>query len=98
MNLTQIITIICSAVVTAATTAFLAAIKGNVKHYKTLQLSQMVMIKDRIVQAHDYFCGKGSIGKYSLSTLEELFEMYKQLGGNSFVESLMHEIRELDIK
>lgn len=98
MNLTQVITIICSAVVTAATTAFLAAIKSNFRHFKALQSAQKTLIKDRIVQAHDYFCGKGSIGKYSLATIEELYQVYKDLGGNSFVESLMHEIRELEIK
>ena len=97
MDPAQIITIICTTFITATVTSFIAVIKGNVKHYKTLQASQMVLIKDRIVQAHDYFCGRGCIGKYSLSTLEELFIMYKQLGGNSFIENLMIEIRKLEI-
>lgn len=56
------------------------------------------MIKDRLVTAHDYFCQKGSIGKYSLETLEELYSEYSDLGGNGFIKCMMNDIRELDIK
>ena len=41
------------------------------------------------MQAHDYFRSKGSIGKYSLSTLEDLYKSYKELGGNGMAAKLV---------
>ena len=66
--------------------------------FSTLQEAQRAALRDRIVQAHDYFSEKGCIGKYSLSSLEDMFRCYTELGGNEFVHSLMEEIRKLPIK
>ena len=68
------------------------------KEFSVLQKSQRLMIKDRLVSAHDYFCTKGSIGKYSLETLEELYGEYGELGGNGFIKTMMNDIRELMVK
>jgi len=59
--------------------------------------AQKAVLRYQIVQAHEYFVCKETIGKYSLSSIEDMYEKYTSLGGNSFVHSLMEEIRELKI-
>ena len=52
-------------------------------------------IKQIIVKDYHYFTKKGWIDEFSLDSLLLLFEDYKRLGGNSYVESLMEEIKRL---
>ena len=53
-------------------------------------------IKAWIVEQHHYFCYEVKcIDNYSLDCLEKRYDIYKQEGGNSFVEDLMREIRAL---
>ena len=39
---------------------------------------------------------EGHVSNYSVSALESLFEVYKAMGGNGFVESEMEEIRKIN--
>lgn len=53
-------------------------------------------IKSYITEKHHFFCYERQwIDDYSLDCLEKRFKHYEDEGGNSFVESLMEEIREL---
>lgn len=53
-------------------------------------------IKSYITEKHHSFCYERRwIDDYSLDCLEKRFKHYEDEGGNSFVESLMEEIREL---
>ena len=53
-------------------------------------------IKSFIVKEHHTFVyDRGWIDDYSLECIERRFAVYKQEHGNSFVEGLMDEIREL---
>lgn len=53
--------------------------------------------RDRINQAHDYYTKLGYIGAHSLFVVEELYTSYKELGGNSFVDRQMEDIRDLKV-
>lgn len=56
-------------------------------------------IKQSITKEHHYFCYKlGSIDDYSLDCLEKRYSHYKSQGGNSFVKTLMEQIRSLPRK
>lgn len=98
MDYMIVINVILTGILTTLTSAAIAVIRKSMNEYKCVKSSQRLLIKDRIVEAHDYFCGKGNIGKYSRSILDELYEQYCSMGGNGFVESLMDDIRELPIK
>lgn len=53
-------------------------------------------IKSYITEKHHSFCYERQwIDDYSLDCLEKRFKHYEDEGGNSFVESLMEEIRSL---
>lgn len=60
--------------------------------------SLLANTRDRINQAHDYYMKKGYIGAHSLFIIEELYISYKELGGNSFIDRQMEDIRELEVK
>lgn len=53
-------------------------------------------IKAWITEQHHYFCYKlKAIDDYRLDTIEKRYSHYVAEGGNSFIETLMEEIRKL---
>lgn len=61
-----------------------------------LILSDRDDIKSYITREHHFFVyNKKWIDDYSLDCIERRFKHYQEEGGNSFVEDLMNEIREL---
>ncbi len=54
--------------------------------------------RDRINQAHDYYTKSEFIGAHSLFVVEELYSSYKELGGNSFVDRQIEDIRQLEVR
>lgn len=53
-------------------------------------------IKAWLTQQHHYFCfQKGYIDDYSLDCMEKRYKHYADEGGNSFVATLMSEVRAL---
>lgn len=66
------------------------------KQVQNLTVSDRDAIKAYITKEHHQFCYEnGWIDDYSLDCLEKRFSRYKDEGGNSFVESLMEELRAL---
>lgn len=56
-------------------------------------------IKHSITRNHHYFCYElGNIDDYSLDCLERKYAHYKDQGGNSFVTSMMQDLRNLPRK
>ena len=56
-------------------------------------------IKQSLTKDHHYFCYKlKSIDDYSLDCMERRYSHYTEEGGNSFVETLMNEVRALPRK
>ena len=53
-------------------------------------------IKSYITKEHHFFCYEQKwIDDYSLDCLEKRFSHYGKFGGNSFIEDLMRELRDL---
>lgn len=56
-------------------------------------------IKQSLTKDHHYFCYKlGSIDDYSLDCMEKRYAHYEKEKGNSFVKTLMQEVRALPRK
>lgn len=62
-----------------------------------MKASLLASTRDRINQAHDYYMRKDFIGAHSLYIIEQLYESYKQLGGNSFISDQMKDIHSLEV-
>ena len=98
----QIITPVGVAALTASLGFFWRYISRGLKDIKStylvLQEAQRDSLRYQIVQAHDYFVAKGSIGKYSLDCIDAMYDSYHKLGGNGFIDGIMADIRSLPIK
>ena len=56
-------------------------------------------IKHSITKEHHYFCyNLNSIDDYSLDCIERRYSHYKEEGGNSFIDILMQDLRNLPRK
>jgi len=51
-----------------------------------------------INNAHALYCDRGNIDEHTLFTLEEVYKSYKKLGGNTFVDKQMDDLRDLELK
>ena len=74
-------------------------LEHHVKEHECLNendriLKDNAMIRTREAIVNTYYVGKenGSLERYKLELVTELYESYKTLGGNSYVTKLMDEI------
>ena len=65
---------------------------------KTVKHALLASTRERINEAHVYCMSKGFIGAHTLFVMEELYNSYKELGGNSFIDRQMKDIKELEVK
>ena len=66
------------------------------KNINLLIQSDKDAIKYAIIKQHHYFCyDKKHIDDYSMECLERRYSHYKQEGGNSYIQDLMKELRDL---
>lgn len=56
------------------------------------------LLKDRMLQACEYWLGQGYCPSKSREVLQEMFSTYSKLGGNSFMHELLTKTLELPIK
>ena len=72
-------------------------IEGIATQINTLIDSDKDDIKSFIVKEHHYFCyNQGWIDDYSMDVIEKRFKHYQDEGGNSYVEELMRDLRQLE--
>lgn len=84
----------------------LKALNEKLLEYRAVQDNTDEVIKkallsttrDRINQVHDIYMEKQYIGAHSLFVIEELYTSYKALGGNSFIDRQMEDIRGLEVR
>lgn len=66
-------------------------------HQKTSDSGTESLLRDRILQIHRYLMGKESISQDEYESVSSMFDSYKALGGNHFVDRLMSDIDKKDI-
>lgn len=74
-----------------------AFISSQVTSNEVTKQALLSTTRDRINEAHTLYMSKGFIGSHSLFVIEELYKSYKILGGNTFVDRQMEDIRGLKI-
>ena len=97
MTFSEVAEILLSAALTAAVGYSLKAVRHSLKLFRITQLAQQAVIKDRIVSIHADSMRRRQVDSYTLATAEELYSSYAELGGNGFVHTLMHDIRQLPV-
>ena len=56
------------------------------------------VIRNTIMHLYYQYIKLGEISAYERENIEKLFKAYKSLGGNSFVEACVEELRRLPVK
>jgi len=54
-------------------------------------------MKHTITKASEEYLARSYITSYELQSLEDMYKAYEQIGGNSFVHTLMSKIRKLKV-
>lgn len=68
---------------------------GMEEQLKILTDSDMHDIKSWIVEKHHHYKNLGWIDDFAMDTIEKRYLDYKKEGGNSYVDTLMEELRQL---
>ena len=59
--------------------------------------SDLIILKDRILQSCRFFIGKGSITMAARENISEMYACYKDMGGNGTCKIVFDEAMKLDI-
>ncbi len=77
-------------------TGDLQEIKNEIESLKAHQTindsGTEALLRDRILQAHRYLMGKEYISQDEYESVSAMFDSYKKLGGNHFVDRLMKDL------
>lgn len=80
-------------VVTLGFVAHLAEqFKGFVNEHKLLMETERNDLKSHIVAIYERAKERGYITHMELDTVNRLYDSYKKLGGNSYIEAIVHEM------
>ena len=67
------------------------------RQIKQITDSDLIILKDRILQSCRYFIGKGSITMAARENLSEMYACYKEMGGNGTGKIVFEEAMKLEI-
>ena len=75
-----------------------AKLKMTNSENAALKYGVQSLLRDRIIQAHSYYTAKGHIPLAALESIESCYKAYEVLGANGVIDTVMDNIRKLDIK
>ncbi|MBS5863735.1 MAG: hypothetical protein KIC54_03500 [Clostridium sp.] len=73
-------------------------LKKNKKKDLAIEQGVQALLRNEIIRRYREFESKGEISILDKENLEEMFEQYKNLGGNGTVKKMMDELLELKTK
>ena len=73
-------------------------LKKNKKKDLAIELGVQALLRNEIIRRYREFESKGEISILDKENLEEMFEQYKNLGGNGTVTKMMHDLLNLKTK
>lgn len=65
---------------------------------ENIQQGLLAVIRSQINSAHDKYMKLGYIGAHTLYVIEQLYDSYESLGGNSFTKKQIEDLRTLDVR
>ena len=84
------------------TTGLFGYFSAKVKSYKEKDLTQeealKCLLRSNITSKYYVYSEMGEIPYYEKENIDRMFEQYKKMGGNSYVETIVKEINTLPIK
>jgi hypothetical protein len=84
------------------TTGLLGYFSAKVKSYKEKDLRQeealKCLLRSNITSKYYVYSEMGEIPYYEKENIDRMFEQYKKMGGNSYVDTIVREINALPIR
>ena len=65
------------------------------KRQKALEEGVQALLRDRIIQACDYYQQKQAVSVHGRENIQNMYKAYHALGGNGTVTALVHDVGEL---
>lgn len=65
---------------------------------ENIQQGLLAVIRSQINSAHDKYMKLEYIGAHTLYVIEQLYDSYESLGGNSFTKKQIEDLRTLDVR
>lgn len=85
-------------VVTGCLGYFAAKIKGYKEKDTRQEEALKCLLRSNITSKYYVYSELGEIPYYEKENIDKMFEQYKMMGGNSYVETIVREINNLPIK
>jgi len=80
------------------TTGVIGYLIARVKEYKTLKEGLKCLLRSNITSKYYVYKELKEIPHYEKENMLYMYEQYKNMGGNSFIDDIMEEIKDLPIK
>lgn len=96
--LESIITYIITTLIGVAIGFLGTKLKKNKKKDLAIEQGVQALLRNEIIRRYREFESKGEISILDKENLEEMFEQYKNLGGNGTVKKMMDELLNLKTK
>lgn len=94
----QILTYIITTIIGVAIGFLGTKLKKNKKKDLAIEQGVQALLRNEIIRRYREFESKGEISILDKENLEEMFEQYKNLGGNGTVKKMMDELLNLKTK
>lgn len=75
-----------------------ACLKQKKIENEALKLGVQALLRDRLIQLHDYYMEKGFMPIHAKNNLENLHKNYASLGANGVIDSIYEEAMKLPTK
>ena len=85
-------------VVTGALGYMVAKVKDHKKKDTQQQKALLCLLRSNITSKYYLYSELGSIPYYEKENVDRMYEQYKDMGGNSYVDTIVPEINRLPIK
>lgn len=89
-------------IVSSITTGIIGYFMGKIKSYKNRDKRQeealKCLLRSSITSKYYVYSELGEIPYYEKENIDRMFEQYKLMGGNSYVETIVKEINHLPTK
>ena len=100
--LDKIISTVIGVVVSSIVTGIICYLKGKMQGYKARDTRQeealKCLLRSNITSKYYVYSELGSIPHYEKENVDMMFEQYKNMNGNSYVETIVKEINQLPTK
>ena len=100
--LEKIVSTIISVIITALITGIIGYLTGKMKGYKQRDSRQeealKCLLRSNITSKYYVYSEMQQIPYYEKENIDRMFEQYKNMGGNSYVDTIVREINSLPTK